>query len=387
MTRSLIFTSSQTPSVQVPTVSQVIAWYENQTVISGNYARVAKGFLLYCLEHDYPLNDLSFDLYNAGRRPNLISTLRKFQRFIHKTNLTKVRADEPPKHSLPAANAWILQFLAESLTLRGDRSKETYMIGLNRFFNFLSEQGGALGAVTVNSFVLYLKQSGLSAFTINTYLASVKQFCQWVILHRERLQLHLSTDQLESLRDVSMVAGLPIERRYYKEGLEKEAREHLHRITASVREKSILTLMSTCGLRTIEVTRLKVGDVDLKLHLLHVLGKGKATKKPVKLFVVCHQVLEQYISTLEKPAPESLLFPGLTTRQIRYMTVKHLVKAGLRRKGISAHSLRHTAGQQLLAQGVDVLSVQRQLRHQRPETTHFYLMQRVEKDFLEKLPD
>jgi integrase/recombinase XerC len=145
--------------------------------------------------------------------------------------------------------------------------------------------------------------------------------------------------------------------------------------------------MSTCGLRTIEVTRLKVGDVDLKLHVLHVLGKGKATKKPVKLFVTCQQVLEQYISRLEKPTQEAPLFPGLTTRQIRYMTVKHLIKAGLRRKGVSAHSLRHTAGQQLLAQGVDVLSVQRQLRHQRSETTYFYLMQRVEKDFFDKLPD
>ena len=387
MNQSLIFQSAQNLSPEFPTVSQVIAMYESKTVISGNYSRVAKAFLLYCLEYGYPLNDTSFDLYNAGRRPNLVSTLRKFQRFVQKAGITNIKPDTGATKNLPAANAWVLQFLAESLTLRGERSKQTYMIGLNRFFDFLSQEGMALGAIAANNFVMQLRQHNLSAFTINTYLAAVKQFCHWVILNRERLALNLTTDQLESLRDVSLVAGLPIERRYYKEGLEREGREHLHQVAATIREKAIITLMSTCGLRTVEVTRLKVGDVDLNRHLLQVLGKGKATKKPVKLFAECRLVLEEYLSGLEDKKPESFLFPNLNTRKIRYLTVKNLMKAGLRRKGVSAHSLRHTAGQQLLAQGVDVLSVQRQLRHQRPETTHFYLMQRVEKDFLEKLPD
>ena len=66
------------------------------------------------------------------------------------------------------------------------------------------------------------------------------------------------------------------------------------------------------------------------------------------------------------------LFDDLKTHQIRYVVDKQLKRHGLKRVGMSAHSLRHTVGQLLLEEGVSLEHVQQHLRHETLETTQFY---------------
>ena len=155
--------------------------------------------------------------------------------------------------------------------------------------------------------------------------------------------------------------------------------------------QAIITLMGYCGLRTVEVTRLLVRDVDFKAGRLYVHGKGKNDKVAVQLLEECAYFVSLYIkeyqvadgtgSTSQRRAG-GYLFPGLTTRQIRYHTGKYLQKAGLKTSRITAHSLRHTTGQVLLKQGVDPIYV---LRHQSFATTQIYVQQQSEKEYFKKL--
>ncbi|MCY7355893.1 MAG: tyrosine-type recombinase/integrase, partial [Rudanella sp.] len=137
---------------------------------------------------------------------------------------------------------------------------------------------------------------------------------------------------------------------------------------------------------------LKLGDLDFDRHQLHVLGKGRSTKKAIKFFAACRQVLQTYLEETDRwPIPTGRrgesLFAELKTHQIRYMVDKQLRKHGLKRVGMSAHSLRHTVGQLLLEEGVSLEHVQQNLRHETLETTQFYTKKKTRKTYFEQMPD
>ena len=135
-----------------------------------------------------------------------------------------------------------------------------------------------------------------------------------------------------------------------------------------------------------------MGDLDFERGQLQVLGKGQHTRKRIKFFATCQPLLQQYlVETSRWPVLAEHrnipLFKDLKTYQIRYVVDKHLRKHGLKRVGMSAHSLRHTVGQLLLEAGVSLEHVQQHLRHQTLETTQFYTRKRTQQTYLLQMPD
>ncbi|MBO0939226.1 tyrosine-type recombinase/integrase [Fibrella sp. HMF5335] len=376
------------------TVSQLInqftAWLEKP----GNYPRLARQFVLYCLENKLPLDGGSLRIYAGGKAGNQVSPVKKFILFYQTQGCPTVVAD-PPKHRRvpPAANELILGYLADATHLRGDKSKENYTQALNAFFTYIFEEQEAgrhatYCAQTIGQYVNDLKQRGLSAFTVNFYLSTIKQLTEWVIKHRTRLGL--SDEQADGLRDVALIRGLTIERGFYKDSLDEAERDALLVSINDLTDKAIVALLVIEGLRTVEVTRLTLGDVEFSKGLLQVRGKGKSTKKAIKLFDSCSAILRQYIQSGEgiplTASASAALFPDLETAQIRYRVDKYFKALDLKRKGMSAHSLRHTAGQLLIDKGVEPVWVQRHLRHELFETTQFYIKKKTERDYFEKMP-
>jgi site-specific recombinase XerD len=338
---------------------------------------------------------VSISLYAAGKRPSIVSPVKKFGRFAQQHHINRIVADQKRVYISPAANELVLGYISEATHLKGDESKSNYTKALNGFFRYLEREVAAkrqasFSGRTVGEYVNYLRKEGKSAFTVNFYLSTIKQLAGWVIQNRSRLQLEAG--QLDALRDVESVKGLTIERGFYKDSLSVKERDELLSSITSPRDKAVIVLLIAEGLRTVEVTRLEVGDVDFGRRQLWVLGKGKHTKKAVKLFENCTLALEQYLQSLNKgaasPARTAPLFPDLRrTHQIRYLVDKYLNTCGMKRTKLSAHSLRHTAGQILIGQGVPPIHVQRQLRHEQFETTQFYIKKQTEKDYMEQMPD
>ncbi|MBO0931878.1 tyrosine-type recombinase/integrase [Fibrella aquatilis] len=376
------------------TVGQLINQFTVWLGKPGNYPRLARQFVLYCLEHKVPLDVSSLKLYASGKSGNQISPVKKFILFYQMQGCPTVVPDPPKrKRTSPAANELILGYLAEATHLRGDKSKENYTQALNAYFTYLAQEyeEGRLATFcsqTVGQYVNDLHLRGLSAFTVNFYLSTIKQLTEWVIKHRARLVL--TEKQADDLRDVAAIRGLTIERGFYKDSLDEEERDKLLGSIERIADKAIIALLALEGLRTVEVTRLTVGDVDLTKKLLHVRGKGKHTKKSIKLFDSCAEVLHHYLQSGQvlplNPASSLLLFPELKTAQIRYRVDKYLTALELKRKGMSAHSLRHTAGQLLIDKGVEPVWVQRHLRHELFETTQFYIKKQTERDYFVKMP-
>ncbi|GAA4418560.1 hypothetical protein GCM10023187_52090 [Nibrella viscosa] len=377
------------------TVSQLIRYFAADLPTSSNYPRHAKAYVRYCLKEKLGIDTFSFNRYTAELPPNRVSPLRKFMLFYQAIGQPQVVADSKQTKIPPAANDLVLRFIREAKNLRGEHSKETYTKALNAFFAYVAEQqqvgvAASLSGITVADFVQHLKDTDYSAFTVNLYLSAIKQLASWCI--RKREELKLEPEQLNALRDIADVRGLAIERTFYKDSLERPERQQLLDGTESARDKAMLALLGLEGLRTVEVTRLRLGDLDFTRGQLLVLGKGKHIRKAIKFFAACRDLLQAYLEEIGrwplKPEHQSeYLFPDLKTYQIRYVVDKQLRKQGLKRSGMSAHSLRHSAGQLLLEEGVSLEHVQQHLRHETLETTQFYTKKKTRSTYFQQLPD
>lgn len=398
----LTLTSSETDStiavgtVSITyTISQVINYFAADLPASSNYPRHARAYVEFCLRDGFGIDLFSMTRYTTGLPPNRITPIRRFNKFYMALGSPRIILDPKKRIIPPAANELVLGFIREAKNLRGDQSKQTYQKALNAFFGFVDTQQQAgqpafLSGLTVSDYVQHLKDNAYSAFTVNLYLSAIKQLAAWCIKKRDHL--HLEESQLNTIRDIAEVRGLAIERTYYKDSLEAHERTEILATVDSAKDKSIIALLGLEGLRTVEVTRLKLGDLDFSRRQLLVLGKGKSTKKAVKLFTECSQILQVYLTETDRwpiqPGRRSeFLFPDIKTHQIRYIVDKQLKKHGLKREGMSAHSLRHTVGQLLLEMGVSLEHVQQHLRHETIETTQFYTKKHTRKTYFQEMPD
>jgi len=382
-------------NVRRTTVSQLInlftAWLEKP----GNYPRLVRPFILYCLANRLDIGVGSLRVYAGGKSGNKVSPVKKFLLFYQMQGMPTILPDPPARKRIPvAANELILGYLAEATHLRGDKTKENYTQALNAFFLYMADEqeadrAASFSALTIGNYVNDLRARGLSAFTVNFYLSPLKQLTTWVIKNRNRLGL--TDGQADDLRDVQAVSGLSIERGFYKDSLDEPERDQLLASIDNPTDRAIVALLVLEGLRTVEVTRLTVGDIEFERGQLQVRGKGKSTKKAIKLFRPCADALRHYLQSGEGVSAEgpksTALFPALKTAQIRYRVDKYLKVLDLKRPKMSAHSLRHTAGQIMIDKGVEPMWVQRHLRHELFETTQFYIKKQTEKDYFVKMPD
>lgn len=145
---------------------------------------------------------------------------------------------------------------------------------------------------------------------------------------------------------------------------------------AEVRNFAIITLVARLGLRSIEVARLELRDVDWRAGELVVRGKGRRQDR-LPLPDEVGAVLVAYLSRGRNPQTARHLF--LTCRAprgpIRADLVGDVVKRACLRAGlphVSPHRLRHALAGELLRQGAGLVAISQVLRHQDLATTAVY---------------
>ena len=165
------------------------------------------------------------------------------------------------------------------------------------------------------------------------------------------------------------------------------SRAEVHRILQAAspfHNQVYFTTVYSCGLRLHEALHLEIGDVDSPHRMLHVhRGKG-ARDRVLPLPDKTLLLLRRYWKTHRHPR---LLFPatGQNHRQaataaapmsrasVQGAFLKARLRAGITKRGISLHSLRHSYATHLLEAGVPLPTIQRYLGHSSLETTTVYL--------------
>ncbi len=146
------------------------------------------------------------------------------------------------------------------------------------------------------------------------------------------------------------------------------------------RDKAILELIYSAGLRSFELVGLDHDDIDLERRVLRLRGKGmKERINPVGRYAVT--ALEEYLVHKDQhpdrarfdPKAVFLNFRGqrLTTRSVRRMLTHYAALAGLP-GDVSPHTLRHSFATHLLQRGADLRVVQELLGHENISTTQIY---------------
>ncbi len=165
------------------------------------------------------------------------------------------------------------------------------------------------------------------------------------------------------------------------------SREEVKQILAKVdafHNYVYLATVYSCGLRLQEGLYLEVSDIDGARKMIHVhRGKG-AKDRYVPLPEATLELLRKYWRTHRNP---KLIFPAVGRSRVKAPTStipmsiegvqggmrRAKVAAGINKKGVSTHTLRHSYATHLLEAGVNLRVIQKNLGHANIETTMIYL--------------
>jgi integrase/recombinase XerC len=253
-------------------------------------------------------------------------------------------------------------------------TRSAYLRDLSEFKSFLERHGGSGKEALAR----------LDSFLLRRYLAELHKRNQRTSIARKLSTLrtffrylvrdgHLPSNPTEGLSTPKLNSYLPktlsvdeatalMERGYGTSLLE-------------LRDRAIVELFYSSGLRVSELTGLDVGSLDLRENLVRVLGKGRK-ERIVPVGRKAHEALHAYLEERGVPDEEEPLFLNarggrLTPRSVQRNLKTRLIKAGVI-KDISPHALRHSFATHLLDGGADLRAIQELLGHASLSTTQKY---------------
>ena len=263
------------------------------------------------------------------------------------------------------------QFL-RYLEVENNASKHTlraYRKDLEAFSDYAGRKAGDIEMIDVRGFVAQQIKNGLNKATAGRRLASVRSFLNFLCREghiksnpaklvttpktEKRLPNFLSVDDVFSL--IEKPDGIGI----------------LH-----ARDRAILELLYSSGLRVSEIAELNADDVNTKEGLVKVRGKGKKER--------ILPIGSKAIDAIKTYAVEKLLLKKkagamflnrrgarLSDRGVRRIVVKYSRLIGVNGQ-IGPHTLRHTFASHLLQAGADLRVIQELLGHSSLSTTQKY---------------
>lgn len=222
-----------------------------------------------------------------------------------------------------------------------------------------------------------LKATGHKPTTIQNYITAARLFFSWL----EQAGIYPNV--------AAHVKGAKLDREHKKNYLTsrqvKAVLADIDRTTLQgKRDYAMLVLMVTGGLRTVEVERADIGDMQTlgDSTVLYIQGKGRDEKTEyVKLDAHVEAAIRDYLKARGEAKPDAPLFAStsnnnrgkrMTTRAISGIAKAHMLEAGYNSDKLTAHSLRHTAVTLSLLAGQPLEEVQQFARHANISTTMIY---------------
>lgn len=297
----------------------------------------------------------------------------------------------------------IQQFL-EYLTVEKNRRQQTirtYQYYLDRFMRWAAEHGvdtpKQITGPVVHNYRVWLKVhksrigEELSNNTLNYHMIALRAFLKYLSkldiesLAAEKIELGKMTehqvvvmedDELERLLNAPMI----------KDQTAKIKDQKHEQVDALIRlrDKAMLELFFSTGLRVAELSSLKIDQVNLKRDDFSIRGKGgklrlvflsDRAKRALKQYIGQRSDISPYLFVRHDLAGMSLAKEvdekPLTSRSIERMVSRYARIAGITKR-VTPHSLRHSFGTDLLRGGADIRAVQTLLGHASITTTQIY---------------
>ena len=234
-----------------------------------------------------------------------------------------------------------------------------------------------------------LRDNGYSAYTINNRLSVIKSFYKWCDKNRKysdigkdikyfRQNKYNNKKPLDDEQIVQLISSIDTNTKKGK------------------RDICIVDLMMWNNLRACEVARLNVGDI--KGDILYIQRKGHIGKdSPTRLHPIVLEHLESYLKAERLEDGKEPLFAsqcrankyrrcGFTPNAISKLVKKMLVRAGIKDKKITCHSLRHTFGTLMARYNVPLDDIKELMGHTDTKVTLIYVKSAHEQALLKSPP-
>jgi integrase/recombinase XerD len=259
-----------------------------------------------------------------------------------------------------------------------DATIEAYVRDLDTFTQYLEITGKTLTPGTtqlkdLQDFLIWIGEIGISPASQSRLISGLRSFFRYCL-----------SEELITL-DPSSLLDAPRLKRSLPDVLTVEEIEELMRLIDhskedGLRNRAILEIMYSCGLRVSEVVQLRIHCLFLDAGFIRVIGKGnKERLVPIGASAIEQlRIYFQHVRNLQTsmPGEEEIVFLNRRgrrlTRVMIFLIIKELAqKAGIR-KVISPHTFRHSFATHLVEGGADLRSVQEMLGHESITTTEIY---------------
>lgn len=246
---------------------------------------------------------------------------------------------------------------------------QIFMEGANRAHDFPFN----IQYILIREFLADQLNKGVSKTTVARKTAAIRSFFKFFVKRGE-----LKVNPAETLRTPKLEKKLPVFLTI--EQVEKLVATPDNSCFTGKRDRAILELLYSAGLRTFELVGLNHEDLDFSRQTLRTRGKGRRERiNPIGRYAI--DALQDYIESKHRQ-PDYLHFDQsavfvnfrgarLTTRSIRRMLSVYVITANLSPE-VTPHTLRHSFATHLLQRGADLRIVQELLGHENISTTQIY---------------
>ena len=252
---------------------------------------------------------------------------------------------------------------------------DAYSHDIEKLLAYFGEQGIdplAARLEDLQAFAANLHSIGVGARSQCRILSGVRTF-----YHYLQVDGYISDDPSELLESPQLGDHLP----------EVLTTEEVDRLEQAIdlskwegqRNKAIIEVLFSCGLRVSELVTLRLSDLYLEEHFVRVVGKGRKERlvpisesavRQLQLWFIDRNLMDI------KPGEEDYVFLNRRgahlTRTMILIMIKRLGEEAGISKTISPHTLRHSFATALLAGGADLLAIQAMLGHESIGTTEIY---------------
>jgi integrase/recombinase XerD len=256
-----------------------------------------------------------------------------------------------------------------------DNTIQSYRRDMLKFVGFLDKQNldtAKIQRQDVVDFLAMLYKRRLDSRSVARHLVTIRHFFRFSLLEG-----FIKEDPAATIESPKFRQSLP-----YFLSVEEVERLLAQPDTSSaigLRDKAIIELMYSTGIRVSELAGIRVGDLQLDAGCLRCIGKGnKERLVPVgkKALAVVEAYMKKSRPDLLKDNASANLFLNQRGRPMdRVMIWKMMGRYGRKaalRKPLKPHTLRHSFATHLLDRGADLRSVQMMLGHSDISTTQIY---------------
>ncbi len=265
-------------------------------------------------------------------------------------------------------------------------SIESYSRDIDKLKQFVEIQSTIINPELITlqhlrSFLQWINELGIIPSSQARILSGIKAFYKFMLM--EDL---ITSDPTELLESPKVQRKLPDTLSY----------DEINKLIAAIdlskpdgpRNKAILEMLYSCGLRVSELTELKLSNLYLDIEFIKVTGKG-SKERLVPISQTAITALQQWLQhsrvhvAIKKGEDDIVFLNRRGTRLTRvfiFMLIKQLAEAIGLKKTISPHTFRHSFATHLIEGGADLRAVQDMLGHESITTTEIYT--HLDRDYL-----